>query len=67
LAALTFGWGHSYVAIFIVIGVVVPIYHQIRLYQEPNHRNFLRYIIASNPFVASIHILSALVVGNFFG
>lgn len=60
-------WGHPWIAAFVFVGLVVPIYSQIKLYQEPTHKNFLRYLVASNPFIASIQVLSAFVVGGYFG
>ena len=67
LMGLALWWGHLWVAGFILLALIVPISSQIKLYRDPNHKNFVRYILASNPFVALIQILSALVVGGYVG
>ncbi|MCU0491584.1 MAG: UbiA family prenyltransferase [Chloroflexaceae bacterium] len=67
LLVLAAMWGHPYLAGFVLLALVVPIYSQVRLYREPNHKNFLRYMVASNPFVALIQFISAFVVGGYFG
>jgi chlorophyll synthase len=67
LLIATVVWGHLWVAGFIFLSMVVPLYSQIKLYRDPTHDNFKRYIIASNPFVLFIQIISALVVGGYFG
>jgi chlorophyll/bacteriochlorophyll a synthase len=66
LLALALRWGHLYVALLVLVAIVVPIYQQLRMYQAPNHTNFVRYMIASNPFVALIQVVSAFVVGGYF-
>jgi len=66
LLVLSLLWGHWYVALLVALAILVPIYHQVRMYQEPNHKNFVRYILASNPFVALIQVVSAFVVGGYF-
>jgi chlorophyll/bacteriochlorophyll a synthase len=60
-------WGSYWVAAFIAFAIIAPIYSQIKLYGEPNHKNFMRYLIATNPFVALIQIVSAFLVGGYFG
>jgi chlorophyll synthase/bacteriochlorophyll c synthase len=67
LMVLAIVWGDFWVAAFILFALVAPIYSQVKLYQEPNHKNFLRYLIASNPFVALIQLVSAFLVGGYFG
>lgn len=67
LLILALIWGYWWVAGFILLALVAPIYSQIKLYREPSHKNFLRYILASNPFIALIQLLSAFVVGGYFG
>ncbi len=67
LMILSFVWGHLWVGMFMVLSLVVPIYSQIKLYREPSHKNFVRYLLSSNPFVALIQIISAFVVGGYFG
>jgi chlorophyll synthase/bacteriochlorophyll c synthase len=67
LMVLAIVWGDYWVAAFILFALVAPIYSQVKLYQEPNHKNFLRYLIASNPFVALIQLVSAFLVGGYFG
>jgi chlorophyll synthase len=67
LMALAIYWGHYWVAGFIFLSIVVPIYNQVKLYQEPTQKNYVRYLLASNPFVAIIQIISGLMVGGYFG
>ncbi|HMQ32197.1 MAG TPA: (bacterio)chlorophyll synthase [Chloroflexaceae bacterium] len=67
LMILAIIWGHYWVAGFILLAIVVPIYNQVKLYQEPTQRNYVRYLLASNPFVALIQFISAFMVGGYFG
>ncbi|NWF79662.1 MAG: UbiA family prenyltransferase [Chloroflexi bacterium] len=67
LMVLALLWGYYWVAAFIFLSIVVPIYNQIKLYQEPNQKNYVRYLLASNPFVALIQFISAFMVGGYFG
>lgn len=67
LMALAFLWGYFWVAAFILLAIVAPIRNQVQLYREPNQRNYLRYLVTSNPFVVLIQIVSALMVGGYFG
>lgn len=67
LMVLAIVWGHYWVAGFILLSIVVPIYNQVKLYQEPTQRNYVRYLLASNPFVALIQFISAFMVGGYFG
>lgn len=67
LMVLAFVWGYLWVGLFMLLTLVVPIYSQIRLYQEPNHENFKRYILATNPFIVLIEFISAFLVGGYFG
>lgn len=67
LMILALVWGQYWVAAFILLALVVPIYNQIKLYQEPNQQNYVRYLLASNPFVALIQIVSGFLVGGYFG
>lgn len=67
LMILVLRQGHLWVAAFVLLSMVVPLYSQIKLYQEPSHQNFLRYILASNGFIVAIQCLSALVVGGYLG
>jgi len=60
-------WGNYWVAAFICFALMAPFYSQVKLYREPNHKNFMRYLIASNPFVALIQLVSAFLVGGYFG
>ncbi len=60
-------WGNYWVAAFIAFAVIAPIYSQIKLYNDASHKNFMRYLIATNPFVALIQIVSAFLVGGYFG
>jgi chlorophyll synthase/bacteriochlorophyll c synthase len=59
-------WGNYWIAGIIFLSLVVPIYNQIKLYQEPNQKNYVRYLLASNPFVALIQFVSAFLVGGYF-
>lgn len=67
LMGLAIAWGHYWVAGFILLAIVVPIYNQIRLYREPSQKNYVRYLLASNPFIALIQFVSAFMVGGYFG
>lgn len=67
LMLLAFFWGHIWVAGFVLLAMIVPVYSQIKLYQEPSHQNFLRFILASNGFVVAIQFMSAFVVGGYLG
>jgi chlorophyll synthase/bacteriochlorophyll c synthase len=60
-------WGYYWVAAFILLSIVVPIRNQIKLYREPNQKNYVRYLLSSNPFVALIQFVSAFMVGGYFG
>ncbi|MCX7859173.1 MAG: UbiA family prenyltransferase [Chloroflexus sp.] len=67
LMILAWMWGQYWVAAFILLALVVPIYNQIKLYRQPNQQNYVRYLLASNPFVALIQIVSGFLVGGYFG
>jgi len=67
LLVLALIWGQYWVAAFMLLALVAPIYNQIKLYQEPTQQNYVRYLLASNPFVALIQIISGLLVGGYFG
>lgn len=58
--------GQTWFAIFVFLALVVPIFSQIRLFRDPSHKNFMLYLLASNPFIVLIQILSAFVVGGYF-
>lgn len=58
--------GHYVVAGIILLAIVVPIYNQTRLYQEPTQKNYVRYMLSSNPFVALIQFISGFMVGGYF-
>jgi chlorophyll/bacteriochlorophyll a synthase len=66
LMLLAIYWGYYWVAGFILMAIVVPIYNQVKLYQEPSQRNYVRYLLASNPFVALIQFISGFMVGGYF-
>jgi chlorophyll synthase/bacteriochlorophyll c synthase len=67
LMVTAFAWGHPWVGGFVLLAMIVPLYSQIKLYRDPTHDNFKRYILASNPFIVLIQVISALVVGGYFG
>ncbi|GAB4447112.1 MAG: UbiA family prenyltransferase [Chloroflexi bacterium OHK40] len=67
LMLLAILWGQYWVAAFILLAIIVPIYNQVKLYQEPSQKNYVRYLLASNPFVALIQFVSAFLVGGYFG
>ncbi|WP_298818252.1 (bacterio)chlorophyll synthase [Chloroflexus sp.] len=67
LMILALIWGQYWVAAFMLLALVAPIYNQIKLYQEPTQQNYVRYLLASNPFVALIQIVSGFLVGGYFG
>jgi hypothetical protein len=58
--------GHLWATIFVALAILVPIVSQVQLYRNPTHKNFLRYIVASNPFVVLIQFASAFIVGGYF-
>ncbi len=66
LLVLAWLWGYLWLAAVILIMMIAPIYSQVKLYQEPSQKNFIRYNLISNPFVSIIQILSGLVVGGYF-
>ncbi|NCC35882.1 MAG: bacteriochlorophyll/chlorophyll synthetase, partial [Chloroflexia bacterium] len=66
LMVLAIVWGYYAIAVFIGLSIVVPIYNQIKLYQDPSQKNYVRYLLASNPFVAIIQFLSGFMVGGYF-
>lgn len=65
LLALALAGGHLWATGLVALALLVPITSQVRLYREPTHKNFLRYIVASNPFVLLIQLISALMVGGY--
>jgi chlorophyll synthase/bacteriochlorophyll c synthase len=67
LLVLALIWRQYWVATFMLLALIAPIYNQIKLYQEPTQQNYVRYLLASNPFVALIQIISGLLVGGYFG
>ncbi|MGB9738885.1 MAG: bacteriochlorophyll/chlorophyll synthetase [Chloroflexus aggregans] len=67
LMILALIWGQYWVALFMLLALVAPIYNQIKLYREPTQQNYVRYLLASNPFVALIQIISGFLVGGYFG
>lgn len=67
LMILALIWGQYWVAAFMFLALVAPIHNQIKLYQEPTQQNYVRYLLASNPFVALIQIISGFLVGGYFG
>lgn len=58
--------GYRWLTILLVLALIIPVYSQIRLYQEPTHENFKRYLLASNPVVLLIQFISAFAVGGYF-
>lgn len=67
LMVLALVWGHYWVGGLIGLSIAVPIYSQIQLYKEPSQKNYIRYLVASNPFAALIQIVTGLMVGGYFG
>jgi chlorophyll synthase/bacteriochlorophyll c synthase len=67
LLALALLAGHLWATIVLALALLIPIVSQVKLYREPTHENFKRYIIASNPFVLLIQFISACIVGGYFG
>ncbi len=66
LLILAFLQGYLWLAGVMLLIMFVPVSSQIRLYQEPSQKNFIRYNLISNPFVSIVQILSGLVVGGYF-
>lgn len=67
LLVLSLVWAKYWVAGFILISLLVPIYSQMKLYREPTHQNFKLYILSSNGFLVGIQLISAFMVGGYFG
>ncbi|NTU80701.1 MAG: UbiA family prenyltransferase [Chloroflexales bacterium] len=67
LLGLALLMGYRWGAAVGVLALLVPVYWQVRLYQEPTHVNFQHYMLVSNPFVLVIQVTSALVVGGYLG
>jgi chlorophyll synthase/bacteriochlorophyll c synthase len=66
LLLLALVMGYTWLTIFVALALLAPLSSQFRLYQEPTHENFKRYMIVSNPFVLLIQFISAFVVGGYF-
>ncbi|MEI8165128.1 MAG: bacteriochlorophyll/chlorophyll synthetase, partial [Chloroflexales bacterium] len=66
LLALALLAGHMWATIIAALALVVPLASQIRLYREPTHKNFLHYIVMSNPFVLLLQFISVFIVGGYF-
>lgn len=67
LLVLALMGGYLWAAAFIVVSILVPLYSQIRLYKDPTHTHFKQYLLASNPFVILMQIVSAFIVGGYLG
>ncbi|NTV63454.1 MAG: UbiA family prenyltransferase [Oscillochloris sp.] len=67
LLALALLAGHIWAIALVSLALIIPIVSQVQLYRNPTHKNFQRYIIASNPLVVLLQIVSALMVGGYFG
>jgi len=67
MMALAYLWGYVWVAGFVLLSLLIPIYSEIRLYRQPAHENFILYILSSNGFLAAIQLVSGFVVGGYFG
>jgi chlorophyll synthase/bacteriochlorophyll c synthase len=63
---LAFAFGYVWFSIVILISIIIPIYSQMKLYQQPNHANFMRFMLASNFFILANQIVSAFVAGGHF-
>ncbi|NTU80410.1 MAG: hypothetical protein HGA45_13705 [Chloroflexales bacterium] len=59
--------GYRWAAAVGVLAMLVPISWQVRLYREPTHTNFQRYMLVSNPLALLIQVGSALIVGGYLG
>lgn len=64
---LAFWSGYVWVAGFVLLSLLIPIYSEIRLYRQPAHENFVLYILSSNGFLVAIQLVSGFVVGGYFG
>ncbi|MEI7645791.1 MAG: (bacterio)chlorophyll synthase [Chloroflexales bacterium] len=67
LLALALQAGYLWASGFAAIALLAPVYIQIKLYREPTHRNFKRYLLINNPFVLLIQFISAFIVGGYVG
>lgn len=59
--------GYFWAAGLVFVAMIAPIAIQIRLFRDPTHENFKRYMLISNPLVLIIQIISAFIVGGYFG
>ena len=67
LLVLALQAGYRWAAGIAAVALLAPIYIQIKLYREPTHSNFKRYLLISNPFVLLIQFISAFIVGGYLG
>ncbi|PDW04109.1 (bacterio)chlorophyll synthase [Candidatus Viridilinea mediisalina] len=66
LVVLAFIWGYYWAVGFFLLSIIAPIYSQVQLYQDPSQRNYIRYLVASNPFMVLTQVVSAFIVGGYF-
>jgi len=58
-------WQHMWVALMTALAILIPIYSQVKLYKKPSHKNFMRFMLASNFFILAIQLASAYVAGGY--
>jgi bacteriochlorophyll/chlorophyll synthetase len=57
--------GHPWAAALVALTILAPLVSQVRLYQEPTHRNFVRYMMISNPLIVLVQLVAAFIVGGY--
>jgi chlorophyll synthase/bacteriochlorophyll c synthase len=66
-AGLALMAGQLWATALVALALLLPIPSQVRLYRDPTHKNFQRYMLVSNPLVILILLLAAFSVGGYFG
>jgi chlorophyll synthase/bacteriochlorophyll c synthase len=66
LMILALVWGYLWVAGLVLAAMLIPFFSQMSLYKNPSHKNFMRYMLASNLFIIAIQFVSAFVAGGYF-
>jgi hypothetical protein len=59
--------GHPWAAALVALTIFAPLSSQVRLYREPTHRNFVRYMLISNPLIIAVQLGAAFIVGGYLG
>ncbi|NTW98128.1 MAG: UbiA family prenyltransferase, partial [Oscillochloris sp.] len=67
MLALAVLGGYLWAAALVAVALLAPVYIQVQLFREPTHEIFKRYLLINNPFILVIQIISAFIVGGYFG